>query len=120
LVRAQEGEQNPNQQWLGFFVLNSFVMHLVYILYSQKINRFYIGYTANLDLRLGFHLNDNQTRKFTYKADDWEFQFSIECDAKQQALLIEKHIKAMKSKVYIKNLIKYPEMRIRLIEKYKE
>ncbi len=30
-------------------------MHIVYILHSQKLNRFYIGYTTNLDLRLDFH-----------------------------------------------------------------
>lgn len=93
-------------------------MHIVYILHSQKLNRFYIGYTTNLDLRLDFHLNDKQARKFTYKADDWTLFFSLACTSKMQALAIEKHIKAMKSKVYIENLAKYPEMTHKLLEKY--
>jgi uncharacterized membrane protein len=54
-IAIGKGEQNPNQQWLGFFVLNSFVMHLVYILYSQKINRFYIGYTAHRLIAMFFN-----------------------------------------------------------------
>lgn len=93
-------------------------MHTLYILHSQKLNRFYIGYTANLDLRLDFHLNDTQARKFTYKADDWTLFFSLECTSKKQALAIEKHIKAMKSKVYIENLLRYPEMSLKLLERY--
>lgn len=93
-------------------------MHIVYILHSQKLNRFYIGYTTNLDLRLDFHLNDSQARKFTYKANDWTLFFSLTCASKKQALAIEKHIKAMKSKVYVENLVKYPEMTHKLLEKY--
>jgi putative endonuclease len=34
-----------------------------------------------------------------------------------QALAIEKHIKNMKSKVYIENLLHYPEISIKLLEK---
>lgn len=93
-------------------------MHTVYILHSSKLNRFYIGYTTNLDLRLDFHLNDTQARKFTYKADDWTLFFSLACTSKNQALAIEKHIKAMKSKVYIENLLKYTEISHKLLEKY--
>ncbi|WP_026977095.1 GIY-YIG nuclease family protein, partial [Flavobacterium tegetincola] len=79
-------------------------MHTVYILHSEKLNRYYIGYTSNIDVRLDFHSNDSQTRKFTYKADDWKLYLSINCSSKPQALAIEKHIKAMKSKTYIDNL----------------
>ena len=72
-------------------------MNFVYILYSQKQNRFHNGYTTNLETRLDFHLNDTQTRKFTHKADDRSLFFKLQCDSKPQALAIEKHIKAMKS-----------------------
>ena len=93
-------------------------MHHVYILFSKKLNRFYIGCTSDLNLRLDFHLHDTQTRKFTHKADDWKLFFSLECSSKRQALAIEKHIKAMKSKTYILNLSKYPEVTAKLLEKY--
>jgi putative endonuclease len=94
-------------------------MNCVYILYSAKLDRFYIGFTAYFDLRLQFHLTSEESRKFTYNADDWILFLKIECQNKPQALAIEKHIKAMKSKVYIKNLIIYPEIVSKLIEKYK-
>ena len=48
----------------------------VYILYSKKLDKHYIGFTENINVRLDFHLNDSQTRKFTYKSDDWELIFN--------------------------------------------
>ncbi|MFH7003461.1 GIY-YIG nuclease family protein, partial [Flavobacterium bizetiae] len=32
-------------------------MNIVYILHSNKLNRFYIGFTSNFDTRLEFHEN---------------------------------------------------------------
>ena len=93
-------------------------MNTVYILQSIKINRYYIGYTSNLELRLQFHA-DAESRKFTHKADDWTVFYSVNCESKPQALAIEKHIKAMKSKTFIENLKKYPEMIEKLLEKYR-
>jgi putative endonuclease len=89
-------------------------MFTVYILRSSKLDRFYTGFTTNLDLRLHFHENA-EVRKFTAKADDWVLFLEITCASKTQGLAIEKHIKKMKSRVYIENLIKYPE----IIEKLK-
>ncbi len=62
-----------------------------------------------------FH-NNPEARKFTAKADDWELFLRISCTDKEQGLKIEKHIKKMKSKIYIENLRRYPEM----IEKLKK
>jgi len=86
-----------------------FYMNQVYILHSMKLDRFYIGFSTDLATRLEFHANA-EARKFTAKADDWELFLTIECVSKAQGLCIEKHIKQMKSKVYILNLIKYPEI----------
>jgi putative endonuclease len=91
--------------------------HIVYILYSQKLYRNYIGYTSNINIRLDFHENA-ESRKFTAKADDWELIFQLRCETKIQGLAIEKHIKNMKSKVYVQNLIKYPEIQEKLLIKY--
>ena len=47
-------------------------MYCVCILYSEKINRFYTGYTgytANLSGRLEFHSNA-VIRKYTYRASN--------------------------------------------------
>ena len=83
------------------------------------MDKHYIGFTENLIQRLEFHLNESQKRKFTYTSDDWELIFTIECETKHQGLSIEKYIKSMKSRIYIQNLLQYPEMKFKLLEKYK-
>ena len=93
-------------------------MFYVYILKSETINRFYIGYTTNLDLRIDFHLEATDQSKFSYNANDWTLFLKIECQSKKQALAIEKHIKKMKSKIYIENLLLYPEIIDKLLLKY--
>ena len=77
----------------------------VYILYSPSDDSFYIGATTiRPEERLGRHLEGYYENKFTRKVKDWELFLQIECVSMEQALLIEKHIKKMKSKVYISNL----------------
>ncbi len=93
--------------------------YYVYILFSKKLNRFYTGYTNDLDIRLTFHKHP-ESRKFTAKATDWVLFFKIECDSKKQALAIEKHIKKMKSKIYIQNLANYPEMVLSLKARFSD
>jgi putative endonuclease len=58
-------------------------MNLVYILHSTKLNRFYIGYTSDFDVRLDYHLNSNESRKFTHNASDWITFLKIECQSKK-------------------------------------
>ena len=94
-------------------------MAFVYVLFSEKLNKFYIGFTTNLEERLEFH-QTAENRKFTYNAKHWTVFLTIICDSNAQGLRIEKHIKSMKSKVYIQNLKKYPEMIEKLQLKYKE
>ena len=74
--------------------------HCCYILHSEKLSRYYIGYSSNLDVRLIFHA-ESEHRKFTYNADDWELYYKIDCTSKKQGEAIEGHIKRMKSKIYI-------------------
>ena len=93
-------------------------MYCVYILYSEVLDRFYTGFTSNFDVRMEFHQNP-EASKFTAKAKDWVLFDTIECESKALALSVEKHIKSMKSKAYIKNLKKYPEMKEKLKLQYK-
>ncbi len=119
MVRAQEREQKATTKVVAFLILVHLRMALVYVLFSEKLNKFYIGFTTNLDERLHFH-ETAETRKFTYNATDWIVFLTIECESKSQGLGIEKHIKSMKSKVYIYNLKSYPEMIEKLRSKYKD
>ena len=91
----------------------------VYILYSTKLDRFYVGCTNDFDERLIKHgLKFYGKESFTAKADDWKVVLHFNCIDEQQAKSIERHIKKMKSRKYIENLISYPEMIEKLLLQY--
>ena len=92
---------------------------IVYILYSIQLDRFYVGMTVDFENRLEQHISGFYDNSYTKKADDWKAYLLIECDNKKQSLKIEAHIKKMKSVTFIKNLKKYPEIILKLKEKYK-
>jgi putative endonuclease len=96
-------------------------MYYCYLLYSESLDRYYIGSTIlPPEDRLENHLFEYYGKtKFTAKVKDWELFYFIECETKEQAIKIEKHLKRMKSKTYYKNLKKYPEITQRLMERYK-
>jgi len=89
-------------------------MASVYVLFSSKLNNFYIGSCRDLSYRINQHLNKKFTGSFTARAEDWILYLSIDELEYQQARMIEEHIKRMKSKTYIQNLLKYPEIIERL------
>jgi len=93
----------------------------VYILFSNDLDRFYTGLTTlSVEERLENHLQKKYSElNFTQKADDWKLFYSIRCEDYTQARKIELHIKKMKSKIYIQNLLKYPEITEKLLLKYK-
>lgn len=93
-------------------------MGVVYILFSNRLTKFYIGSCKDLSERITQHANNTYEKSFTAKADDWELYLSITDLGYQQARLIELHIKNMKSAKYIKDLIKYPEIIEKLKERY--
>jgi len=93
-------------------------MAIVYILFSNRLDRFYIGSCKDLSERLTQHSNKMFVSSFTAEADDWELYFSITDLGYKQARLIELHIKRMKSTKYIKDLIKYPQIIEKLKERY--
>ncbi|MCA6378983.1 MAG: GIY-YIG nuclease family protein [Cytophagales bacterium] len=83
-----------------------------YILYSQHLKRFYIGAIHDdLDSRIKKHNEGtNGITKFTAKATDWQLYLFIACETYAQAICIERHIKRMKSSVYIRNLTMHQEI----------
>lgn len=93
-------------------------MAYVYILYSEQINKFYTGSCIDLEQRLRQHLERKFIDSYTANADDWVLFFSIANLDYRQARNIENHIKKMKSRRYIANLKKYPEIAVSLTDKY--
>ena len=93
-------------------------MPFVYIIKSQKTESFYIGKTYDLEQRLFCH-NSNELNQGSSKSGiPWEYYFSLEVPTYELAGKLEMHIKRMKSREYCKNLVKYPEISQKLIEKY--
>ena len=130
LVRAQEREHKAAVAaffyainllileefgWTSLFLVSMFC---VYIIFSEKLNKFYIGTTDDFDKRLKQHNSSEFLDAFTSKGIPWAKFIVIENLSSKTAYLIEKHIKSMKSKNYILNLPKYPDIIINLIEKY--
>lgn len=76
---------------------------LVYILYSEQIDKYYVGYTSDLDLRINRH-NDGWG-KFSLKGIPWKL-VHFECfDTKPEAIKREQQIKNRKSRKFIESLI---------------
>jgi putative endonuclease len=92
-------------------------MFWVYIIYSTKLSRFYTGSTSkNPEVRLEMHNSVYYENKFTERGIPWTLFLTIECSSRKQAERIEHHIKKMKSKVFMHNLKKYPEMVQKLLD----
>ena len=82
--------------------------HCIYIIYSAKIDKFYIGSTSDiLEERVRKH-NSNHSG-FTGRVNDWKLIYKEEFTSKAEARLREKEIKSWKSRVRIQELIGSPE-----------
>jgi len=94
-------------------------MAYVYIMLSEKLKKYYIGSCLDIHQRISEHQNKIFNNSFTSKANDWILIYSLSDLDFLQARKIESHIKRMKSKKYIENLIKFSEISERLKELYK-
>jgi len=74
-----------------------------YILQSMKDFSFYIGQCDDLDWRVSKH-NDGQGT-YTSSKLPWRLVYFEMFDSRSEALMREKHIKRMKSRKYIIDLI---------------
>jgi len=93
-------------------------MSSVYIIYSLSIDKYYIGSCKDLTIRMEEHRSKKYKGSYTRQADDWELFLEIGNLSHSQSLKMEQHIKRMKSRVYVENLRKYPEIIEKLRGKY--
>ena len=92
-----------------------------YILWSDKIKKHYVGVCQdNLNNRILAH-NEHLYGKKSFSAitNDWSLFLFLKTDDFAHAVRIERKIKSMKSKVYIQNLSKYPELIQKIINETK-
>jgi putative endonuclease len=78
-------------------------MFKVYIIYSKKIDKYYIGHTENIELRLQRH-NEGTTR-FTSQTNDWVLVYTESYSTKSEAMKRENEIKRKKCRKYIEELV---------------
>jgi putative endonuclease len=79
-------------------------MFTTYILYSQKLNLFYIGFTADsIQNRISKHMASH--KGFTAKAKDWKVVHTEIFSTKTEAMKREKQLKSWRSHIRIKELI---------------
>jgi len=73
----------------------------VYILFSDKSLRYYVGQTADIEKRLKKHNQGNvQSTKFGIH---WKLVLKIEAANRSEALILEKKVKKRGAKRYIDN-----------------
>ncbi len=78
-------------------------MYFTYILYSPSIDKYYIGSTENLELRIERH--NSGWGKYSSRGIPWKLVYFEEFELKSDAIKRENKIKRMKSKKYIEDLI---------------
>jgi len=78
-------------------------MPYTYILFSEKLNKYYVGSCINLERRL--YENNIGHSKFTSLGTPWKIIYTEEFQTMLEAKRRERQIKSMKSRKYIEDLI---------------
>ena len=78
-------------------------MFTTYILYSERIDIYYVGSTSNIEDRLNRHNSGRST--FTKRGLPWKLVYSKSYQTKSEAYQAELYIKLQKSRKYIEELI---------------
>ena len=79
-------------------------MYYFYIIYSTLLDKYYLGYTSDLNERLKKH--NTHHKGFTGKANDWKVVYSENFNNKNDAYKREQQVKKWKNKSKIETLIK--------------
>ncbi|WP_418262170.1 GIY-YIG nuclease family protein [Flavobacterium faecale] len=77
---------------------------VVYILYSEKFDKNYTGFTSNLIERFKSH-NELETKGHTLKFRPWKVIHVEFFNSKSEAMKREKYLKTGVGREFIKNLI---------------
>ena len=93
-------------------------MHYVYILYSPSLDKYYVGETEDIELRIKQHTTNFYKNSFTSKSSDWILKIAIEVKSKSMAIQIEKHIKRKGNREFKEKVINDEGLVQYLIIKY--
>jgi putative endonuclease len=92
--------------------------HFVYILFSEKIDLFYIGQSSDPFQRLEQHNNPFENQNWTRKGIPWEIYLTIPAQNQNQAMRIEHYLKKMKSRKYLQMLKENPDLIQNLVSRF--
>ena len=79
----------------------------LYILFSQKLNKYYVGSTSDIERRITEHNRGKE--KFTKTGVPWDLVYKEELNDLKAARQREHFIKKQKSRIYIEKLISSPD-----------
>jgi putative endonuclease len=77
--------------------------YAVYIIYSPLLDKYYVGYSQNVDARLAQH--NSGISDFSAKASDWVLKHVEHFETRELAMKRERQIKNKKSRKYIEWLV---------------
>jgi len=77
--------------------------YFLYIIFSPKLNAYYVGHTSNIEDRIRKH-NSNH-KGYTGRANDWTLKYFETFDSKTDAYAREREVKKWKSRIKIEKLI---------------
>jgi len=78
-------------------------MFTVYVLYSEKYNKHYTGFSSDLEARLKSH-NELGTKDWTTRHRPWKVIFKEEYPEKKEAMKRERWLKSGAGRRFIKKL----------------
>ena len=78
-------------------------MYSVYIIYSEKLDKYYIGYSADVQDRLLKH--NRKSKAFSSSGRPWILVFQESFDTKKEAMAREMQLKKWKNRQRIEALI---------------
>ncbi len=79
-------------------------MFSVYIIYSAKLDKYYIGFSSDVNQRLLKH--NRKSKGFSQNGKPWILLFTEAFETKKEAMIREKQLKSWKNKKRIEDLIK--------------
>ncbi|EKE07358.1 MAG: hypothetical protein ACD_18C00112G0001 [uncultured bacterium] len=78
-------------------------MHYLYFLWSEKLQKIYIGETTDLFARIDYHNNGRQ--RYTSRGIPWTPIAYLEFENRTEALAEEKRLKKCKNREYYKKYL---------------
>jgi len=80
------------------------VSYIVYVLFSPKYDKIYVGYSSDVESRLLSH-NTLATKGWTIKFRPWQLVYTETFEEKLQAMQREKALKSARGRLFIRHEI---------------